>query len=144
MDTCDQLIICIVLNGSDAFMFQLYPYDEALSHVKIVNTVCPEQTILLHIPEDISQELSLYNVYEVDKDNKLKELPYTESDIYRDEMHPWLEISKDFLNTSIGYHMYKFSFTRAFFNDIITLYFIYHIQSSDTDKSYVYMNREVN
>ena len=68
---------------------------------------------------------------------------YTDG-IIRDGKHPWLDIKTDWLNTKLGYHMYKLTLCNSETKDEFPLYFAYSIQEDHPKQNYVYMKRDEN
>lgn len=125
-------------------MLQLYAYQDALTHVQVIHKSCMEFYTQIRLPAELSQKLSLCGVYDLGESDEPVEIQYTADDISRDCMHPWLRVATSWLNTNIGYHLYKFSFVHIGTDEVMSLYLAYRIQGVPSEKSYIYMNREEN
>lgn len=119
--------------------FKLYTYYDVLSHSVVINKSQIHPYLYLELPRNISKFLSLYDVCEICKSNTSESVDYVDM-ILRDNKRPWLQVNTDFLNLTVGYHIYRFSFIDTSVDDTILLYFAYNIQDDNPEKSYIYMH----
>lgn len=92
------------------------------------------------LPDDMPRDCELTDIYCLESD---LHLDFSES-IYRDGHRPWIDISKGLLDTSIGQHTYKLTFTHSLDDCILCCWFSYIIQDNKPDTPYIYMNRTIN
>ena len=120
--------------------FKLYPYSEATSNSLVLNKNEVDYYIWLELPHGIS---NCWNLYEVVKcGNSSVSVDFTEK-VYRECCRPWIRIESSILDLSSGLHMYKFSFVDSVTTDTTSMYFAYHIQDDNPDRSsYIYMKRD--
>ena len=140
-DIADVYIINCKTSISDN-IFKLYPYSEVISHAKIININQFEQYIWIALPKEICCHIALYELHEMVNDNEMIAVDFTDK-LFRENGKPWLKVEYDVFNMEIGFHIYKFSFVDTITDNCFSLYFAYHIQSDNPDKSsYVYMQRD--
>lgn len=131
---------------SKQFAFELCTYHDAIRQSRIFNINEIENILWLKIPDPSkydsahSSDLFLKSVYELNSTDEFVELDFTD-DIERDSRRVWLKINTNMLNTSPGFHMYKFMFIDTRFNEEQNFFFAYKIQTDNPDKPYIYMNR---
>lgn len=113
-------------------------YDDLPSNTAVLNADTLEYVTWIHLPEALSKYIELFQIDEL--------LPYSGEVswlqyVQRDSCRPWISIKSDFLNMSIGQHIYKLGFINKHTNDIISLYISYILQSDHPSKPYIYMRR---
>lgn len=123
--------------------FELFPYETALINSRVINMNQIGQFLWLELPHSKARFMELCGVTEL-KSCAETVVDYTEK-ITWDCNKPWIKVESSLLNLNPGYHVYKFSFIDTQVDDIVCLYFTYHIQIDNPDKSsYIYMKREEN
>lgn len=55
---------------------------------------------------------------------------------------PWLKLKTSSLDLSPGHHIYRLWFVDSYSHDTVSLYFSYILQDDNTDKPYIYMDRD--
>lgn len=122
-------------------ILKLYPYKEVISHSKILNINQLEYYIWIELPRDLCNQLVLYAIYEMVGGSEMIAVDFTDK-LFHEPGRPWLQVECSMFNMEIGFHLYKFSFVNNITDTCVSLYFAYHIQSDNPDKSsYVYMKR---
>lgn len=118
--------------------FRLYPYDNSLAHTEVVNLAELHAYTWVEIPHDISRDCTLSGIEDVfDADDVEIDI----SHIMRENRNMWIRIDTSALDTSVGMHMYKFTFINSITLEELFLYLTYRIQTDDIDKPYIYMDR---
>lgn len=123
---------------SPEFMLNACQHSDIPKNTPIFNTSEIEYRLLVHLPEDISQLIELFQIDELIP-NRV-EVSFKDK-LTRECRKPWLDILSDMLNVDVGYHMYKLSFVDIRTNDVIPLYIAYIIQDDIASKPYIYMKR---
>lgn len=124
--------------------FKLYPYDEALTHSVVINSNQLDFYMWFEMPHHLAKYLSLFDITEMKSDSESVKIDFVRK-VKREHKKPWICAETELFNTKPGYHIYKFSFYDTEMNTTLSLYFSYHIQTDNPDKSsYIYMKREEN
>lgn len=118
--------------------FGLYSYADAHANARTFNLRQIEQFFWFQIPEDTYQSSVLYQVDDA-TESQLIEISAPERFIVRDGHEVWMRVDTSMFSSSIGFHLYKFSFVDTSSDYITPLYFAYTIQDDNPDKPYVYM-----
>lgn len=122
------------------FMLNACHHSELPKNTPIFNTAEIEYKLLIHLPEDISHSIEMFQLDEIVPSKG--EVNFADS-VTRECRKPWLDVLSELMNMEIGYHIYKLSFIDIRTNQVIPLYVAYIIQDDNVDKPYVYIKREV-
>ena len=110
--------------------------------IKVLNKQTLNAFVYIEIPAYIAQDCVLYEVSEICPE--FVAIPnYGEFiSIHSDKNYPWLDVNSDYLNQSIGMHVYELGYVNTDTDVTFSLYFSYIMQDNDPNKPYIYMQRE--
>ena len=121
--------------------FEVKPYDMALASSAVLNRSEIGDTIYIGMPKHSSQNLLLIDMYKIVEWEDEEKIDFL-SKICRDGFRPWLIAESGLLDTTAGYHLYRFVFMNSCTNSPEYLYLSYTIQTDNPDRSsYIYMKR---
>lgn len=127
-------------------MISPYPYITAIqsthmsdlsNNTMVFNLKDFSDTVCIKLPDDFPRHFNLNEMYYLNDDKIIEFEDY----VTRDEYHPWIDIKKNILDTSIGNHIYRLSFTEPDCTFAFSCWFGYIIQENNPEQPYVYMNR---
>lgn len=116
-------------------VFNLVPYDEAIRNALYLNKQTLGEKFYCKIPLDMAHAVEFVSVCEIAHD------PIAAESITVSDNNPWIDISTDAMNLSVGPHMYQFSFRNTRFGEMMYLYLYYNLQDDNPEKPYIYMDR---
>ena len=91
----------------------------------------------VHVPHEISREFEAFEIHEMEE--PIKEFCMaTGCSHYR--RHPWYRLRSDMLCKCPGLHIYRMHLVNPKTDDVISLFFGYHVQDDDPKKPYIYMD----
>lgn len=120
------------------FSLEACDFDDLNLHNKVFNSATVEYYLWIHLPLNMIRDCELFQISEIAPRNK--ELSWNGL-VERECDKPWLKVTTSLLDTSVGSHLYKFSFVHRYTNDVVSVYISYTIQNDNPDKPYVYMNK---
>lgn len=121
------------------FQLEAVPYADLQLTKRTLSGTMHDAVIWVHMPACFASGYLLYEVKEVEPNNG--ELPGL-GGATQDTGHPWIRFAAEVLNWSNGYHVYQLNLLDESTQEPTSLYFAYHVHSSQPPKDYVYMDRE--
>lgn len=116
-------------------------HDNMAKYRKVFNLTEIEYYLYVKLEPPLVNIWYLYKVEEKTKDGSLIAMPISSGEVVR-QSPTWLRFQTNFMNTSVGLHIYKLTFVHTVTNIVATLWFSYTIQNDNPDKPYIYMKRE--
>lgn len=116
-------------------------HDNMAKYRKVFNLTEVEYYLYVKLEPPLVNIWYLYKVEEKTKDGSLIAMPISSGEVVR-QSPTWLRFQTNFMNTSVGLHVYKLTFVHTVTNIVATLWFSYTIQNDNPDKPYIYMKRE--
>lgn len=127
------------MGKAEVFQLNACSYEDISSNTPVINKANFDHFLWIRLPVEIARYCSLYQLDEmVPKHRIVSHVGFVE----RDSDRPWLKLTSEILDSTVGKHLYKLCFVHRVTNDVLNLYFSYTIQDDDPDKPYVYMNQE--
>ena len=108
---------------------------------KVLNKQRLNEFTWISIPSLIAKTCYLYDVCEVCPKYKHVD-SYADIFVVAEEKYPWIKVKSSELNQSVGTHIYALDYVNPSTNDTMSIYFAYILQDDDSEKPYIYMNRE--
>lgn len=116
-------------------------HDDMFRYRKVFNLTEIDYYLYVKLEPPLASIWYLYKVEEKMKDGSLVELPISSGEVVR-QSPTWLKFQTNFIDTSVGLHVYKLTFVHTVTNIVATLWFSYTIQNDNPDKPYIYMKRD--
>ena len=116
-------------------------HDDMFRYRKVFNLTEIDYYLYVKLEPPLASIWYLYKVEEKMKDGSLVELQISSGEVVR-QSPTWLKFQTNFIDTSVGLHVYKFTFVHTITNVVATLWFSYTIQNDNPDKPYIYMKRD--
>ena len=116
-------------------------HDDMFRYRKVFNLTEIDYYLYVKLEPPLASIWYLYKVEEKMKDGSLVELPISSGEVVR-QSPTWLKFQTNFIDTSVGLHVYKLTFVHTITNVVATLWFSYTIQNDNPDKPYIYMKRD--
>lgn len=116
-------------------------YHELPKNTPVVNKLQFEPYIWISIASARKKHLIVYEICEILEDNT-KDTSNQITKYTCDKCKPWIQIQSEYMNTKVGYHLYRIGFIDPVTDDICYMFFSYIIQDDNPDKPYIYMKRD--
>jgi len=107
-------------------------------HTKIYNSKDFSEIVCIKLPPEMPRDMDLTEIYNLDTSEDLDFADKTT----RDEQKPWIDIDSTILDTTVGQHTYRMTFTKDGCKLKATCWFSYIIQDNNPEKPYIYMKRD--
>lgn len=107
-------------------------------HTEVFNLAEIPDIICVKLPDNFPRHMELSGIFDL---NSNKDLDFAEY-VIRDEYRPWIDIHSELLDTSVGQHIYKLTFSKIGVELPASCWFSYIIQDNFVEKPYIYMERD--
>lgn len=106
-------------------------------HTVVYNKADFSEIVCVKLPPEMPRDMELTEIYNLDSQ---EDLDFSDQ-VTRDENRPWIDISSSILDTAIGQHTYRMTFSKPECKLKATCWFSYIIQDNHPEKPYIYMDR---
>ena len=103
----------------------------------IYNSKDVSEVICVKLPPEMPRGMELTEIYNL---NSSEDVDFADQ-VTREEHRPWIDIQTSILDTMVGQHTYRMTFSNLGCKLNATCWFSYIIQDNDPEKPYIYMNR---
>lgn len=113
-------------------------YQDIGKNTPVLNLDQIEYFLWIALDPEITSRCYFYEAAELDKTDGPIQFP----DTFEHVSPTWIKVRTDYINKSVGQHIYRLSFVDRDTDDCFSFFVSYIIQDDRPEKPYIYMNRK--